>query len=99
MKPPTYYSKRVAELELEYDQYRDDGDQAQAAATTKSIHKIKREIRKMLNRETDSNDEATATQRFDDSDKRYNEYYTANWVLFFAMLGVGGGTYFRRNNI
>lgn len=68
-------------------------------ATTRSIHKIKREIRKMLNRETDSNGEATATQRFDDSDKRYNEYYTANWVLFFAMLGVGGGTYFRRNNI
>ena len=99
MKPPTYYSRQVAKLDTTYDQYRYDGDQAQAAATTKSIHDIKRDIRKMLNKKPNLNGEATATQRFDDTDKRYNEYYLANWVLFFAMLGIGGGTYFRRNNI
>lgn len=98
MKPPTYYSNRLSELEFEYDQYNDDGDHSGVSATVSSVNKLKREVRNTLNKGADPNDEATSTRRFRDAEKRHNEYYTANWVLFFAMLGVGG-TYFRRNSI
>ena len=103
MKTPTYYSKRLNDLELEYDQYTNDDDHAKATAATNSIKKLKRELkrelRKMLSEGADPNDEATSTTRYHDANKRYNEYYAANWVLLFAMLGVGGGAYFRKNSI
>ena len=98
MKPPTYYSKRLSELENEYEQYRDTVDYSGALLTTKSINKLKKDLQKMLNKEDIYNDEATSTQRFNDAEKQYSEYYFANWFLFFAMIGMSGA-YFRRNSI
>lgn len=94
MKPPTHYSKRLAALEVEYDQYKDDGDHSGASTTASAVGALKRKVRKLLNEGANPNDEATSTQRFHDAEKRHNEYYAANWVLLFAMLGFAA-THFR----
>lgn len=38
MRPPTYYARRLTDLETEYDQQRDEGDLSAASDTTNAIH-------------------------------------------------------------
>lgn len=98
MKAPTHYAKRLSQLENKYDEFLEEDNHNEANKTANSVNKLKREIRDLLNKGVDPNDEATATRRFHDVEKQYNEYYAANWVLFFAMLGLSI-TYFRRDSI
>lgn len=98
MRPPIYYSNRLSQLDTEYDKHRDDGDLEAAALTTHAVHKLKKEVKKMLNCGSDPDDEATSTRRFNDAKKQFDEYYAANWVLFLAMTGVAA-TYFRDHTL
>lgn len=98
MRAPSYYSRRLADLETEYELHRENEDYPAAAETATVVRTMKKELQKVLNEGADPDDEATSTRRFHDVENRYFDYYAGNWTLLLVMLAASA-TYFRSNSI
>ena len=96
MRAPTYYSRRLSDLETEYELHRENEDYPAAAETATVVRSMKKELQKVLNEGADPDDEATSTRRFQDVENRYFDY--CNWTLLLVML-PSSETYFRSSSI
>jgi hypothetical protein len=91
MNPPSYYAKRLADLNEEYERNIEQEDFSAAATTTNALKSLRNEL---ITPESNKNNEATTKRRFHDAEQRHHEYYISNWHLVFAMAALYL-TYFR----